>query len=145
MPLCHPTFVGFRYIFYLSHSSGANAPAQWATICRPLTWAQSSARQRLAGRHTQPLTRLNYHFSTLIFNRAYTICRRWYQFRMSEHRNSEQNPLCHRRFQRGFGFISIMPGGFVRLPCRLTTRSGYSSCRPSGAQRDLISQNKIYA
>ena len=38
-PLCHPTFVGFRYIFYPSHSSGANAPAQLTTIYRPLTWA----------------------------------------------------------------------------------------------------------
>ena len=38
-PLYHPTFVGFRYIFYPSHSSGANAPAQWATIYRPHSWA----------------------------------------------------------------------------------------------------------
>ncbi len=30
------------------------------------------------------------------------------KFRMLQHRNSKQSPLCHRRFQRGFGFISIM-------------------------------------
>ena len=79
-PLCHPTFVGFRYIFYSSHSSGAGAPAQWATICRPLSVGFRlrlrlrrdrliSARQWLAGRLTSAL-QLNYHLSTGIFNRA---------------------------------------------------------------------------
>ena len=67
-PLCHPTFVGFRYIFYSSHSSGAGAPAQWATICRPLSVGFRlrlrlrrdrliSARQWLAA------LQLNYHLA----------------------------------------------------------------------------------
>ena len=34
------------------------------------------------------------------------------KFRMLQHRNFEQSPLCHRRFQRGFGFISIMARRF---------------------------------
>ena len=72
-PLCHPTFVGFRYIFYSSHSSGAGAPAQWTTICRPLSVGFRlrlrlrrdrliSARQWLAGRLTSAL-QLNYHLA----------------------------------------------------------------------------------